>query len=189
MALPGSLSEYIRGLLSVYDGVERLVLNVREDIEDQIGATAARIALAAMGIFLPEDENINQETITKAINQAIGGDIEFTNLFDKDAVRADVRRMAIKYAETAYGYDGGKGISGLKEKIIADAVAQVRSEIEAGAGEYIDAASDLVAAQEILDYVQREGWNEPKDFSAGGISNRERQAKYRANHKRVWVAR
>ena len=78
-------------------------------------------------------------------------------------------------------------------KIMAEIV---REEIAMG-GDLLDAAPDLVAIVKMIDAARKGYKNEmgeqvsikPLLMSDAAINNRERQAKYRANHRRVWVAK
>jgi hypothetical protein len=183
-----ALSDYIAELLEEYTKNEKESVQASQEAEAKIGAYAANVALNLMGLDIPLDADVNQLTLTQAINAGVlGGEVTFTNLFDKDAVRADVRRIALDRAAASFGYDGAAGVEGLRRKIISDVLRDVRAEIEAGAGDYIDAAPDSAKALDVLNSEKKEDWNTPTDFSEKGEKNRARQATYQASHTRVWV--
>jgi hypothetical protein len=183
-----ALGEFVAELLNGYDAAQAEELKISQENEDAIGAFAARQAIKLLGIDIDLDGEVSEQSITRAINTSIlGGQFEFRNLFDREAVKADVRRIAIMKAAEVYGFDGSTGIQGLKEKILADVHSQVRDEIEAGQGDYMAAAPDSAIALSVLEKPKNESYNTPRDFSAKGVSNRARQAKFRANNSRVWV--
>lgn len=188
--MSSELGSYIAGLLAGYDAVELAASEVSDTIKTQIGAFAAFQALRVMGIELPLGGDVNQLTITEAINRdVLGGQFDFKNLFDKEQVRADVRRIALAKAGELYGYDGGRGVAGLREKIISEVIAQVKEQTRAGAGDYVDFAPSLTAAQRVIDSSGVAQSNAPTSTSDKAEKSRARQAKYRASHTRKWVPR
>jgi hypothetical protein len=185
MPLPALIAAAVAAI-----GTYIVVPKLAEEVEKKVGKLAAQEVLDRMGIPLDLDGEVNQITITQAINAGVlGGDIEFTNLFDRDAVRADVRRIAIAGAGEAFGYEGGLGIQELKERLIASVIDDVRAQIAAGEGDYIDAAKGLVSAHEAISRPVNTTASTPIDMSEKGVKNRAKQARYRAAHKRVWVQR
>lgn len=157
-------------------------------VQAEIGKRAAQAVLDGRGIPLNLDGEVNHETITQAINAAVMPEgVEFSNLFDNDAVKSDVRRIGLAYAAEAYGYEGGLSASQLRERITSEIVREVLDDISAGGGEYMDAALGLVAAQRLIDKPEPKKWNVPRVFTVKAEKNRERQARYRASHKRVWI--
>lgn len=181
MALPA----VVGGIAAVLTFVFRKELEERAATE--IGKIAAKNALEKLGIPLDLDGEVNHQTITQAINVGIlGGQLQFTDLFDRDAVKADIRRMAVEKAGQAFGYDGGLGVAEIKARLVSEILAEVRADMAAGAGPYIDAAHDLQGVLKMLK-PRVDDWNAPKNFTQKGVNNRERQAAYRAAHKRKWL--
>lgn len=157
-------------------------------VADKVGKKAAQAVLDARGIPLNLDGDVNSQTITIAINKAVMPDgIEFENLFNKHAVARDLKRIALEHAGEAFGFEGDIDVATLRQQIMTEVTNEVISEIQAGAGDFIDAAKPLVKVQELLDRPPPKSWNTPSDFSAKGVSNRLRQKKYRQRHTRVWV--
>lgn len=183
------LADFIATALNKYTQVELLAGQVSSDVHESIGLAATYAALRALGLVVPVGGPINQDTIAEAVQQGLLGDLGFKNLFDKEQIQADVKRIALEKAGQIYGYEGGKGVEGLREKIISEVIRQVKEEIEAGAGDYVAAATDSAMALKALAKPKDENWNTPSDLSEKGRKNRERQAKYRASNKRKWVAR
>lgn len=157
-------------------------------VSEAIGKKAAQAVLDARGIPLDLDGQVNQQTITAAINVAVMPDgVEFTNLFDKEQVMADVKRMALEQAAEAFGFEGGASAEALRRAIIDKVVGEVMADMQAGGGDYLDAAAGLVEVQRLLDRPEPKEWNKPRVFTARAAKNRERQATYRASHSRKWV--
>ena len=94
--------------------------------------------------------------------------------------------VAVEKAGQAFGYEGGLGVVAIKARLVSEILAEVRADIAAGAGPYIDAAHDLQGVLKML-RPRHDDWNTPKNFTQKGIDNRARQAKYRARHKRKWL--
>ena len=108
----------------------------------QIGKVAAQQALEGLGIPLDLDGDVSQETITQAINEGIlGGEMQFRNLFDREMVEADLKRIAIEQAGQAFGFEGGLSIEGIREKLVSQIISEVQENIASAGGEYIDAIS------------------------------------------------
>jgi hypothetical protein len=187
MALPAILAAAASALAAAIV-IDDLITGGR--VGDAVGKKAAQAVLDARGIPLDLDGEVNQFTITAAINSAVMPDgIAFENLFDKDAVRRDVKRIGLDYAAAAFGYEGGLDADVLKRSIIQEITAEVREEIRAGGGEYMDAARGLVATQRLIDAPEPFDWQAPRVFKNKAEKNRERQARFRANSVRVWVAK
>ncbi len=155
---------------------------------DKVGKVAAQAALDALGIPLDLDGEVSEATITNAINVGVlGGQIELTNVFDRDALKADMKRIALEQAAVSFGHDKGAGIEAIRDGLVSELVAEIKVEIEAGAGDYVSASIDSALALRALARDKVEDWNTPKDLSEKGEKNRERQTRYRASHERVWV--
>jgi hypothetical protein len=184
----GTFAEFIAETLEDYTVAENERIEIDRRHADAIGSFAANAALNLLGLDIPLNADVNQESLTKAINKAVlDSDTGFTNIFDKKAVQADVKRIALHRAAKEFGYDGAAGISELKRQIIRDVLKDVESQIEEGEGDFIDAApdSDLSGAGDDVDAAGE--WNVPRNFSDKAEKNRARQAAYRAAHKRIWV--
>lgn len=157
-------------------------------VQAAIGKRAAQAVLDARGIPLNLDGEVTRETITQAINAAVMPEgVTFENLFDSEAVKRDVRRIAIEKAGQAFGFDGVATAQGLKDKVFALVVAEVQSDIAAGGGDYLDAARSLVKEQRLIDLPPPKDWQAPRKFTQKAVKNRERQARFRASSKRVWI--
>lgn len=185
MALPIILAGAVAAL-SALIVLDNLATGGR--VSDEIGKRAAQAVLDARGIPLDLDGPVSQETITAAINAAVMPDgIEFKNLFDEASIKADVKRIALEYASEAYGFEGGLSVVAIKQALIREVVSEAMAEIGGGAGEYIDAALGLVEIERLLSRPEPKSWKKPRVFTRKAQKNRERQAKYREAHTRIWL--
>lgn len=180
------LSNFVREVLSVLDIIGLAKDGATQYVEKEIGAVAAQQALNAMGINLNISDGTTKKDISEAIDRDLLGSIGFTNIFDADAVRADARRVALNSASDAFGYERGLSVDGLKRAIVSELAAEIRGQINAKSGEYFEAAPDSGLATSIINREKKDS-REIKNFSRSGEKNRERQARYRASHKRVWI--
>lgn len=178
------------GLASFFnEEIRDLGKTAAREVGEKAGKAAAQYALQQMGIEIDLDGEVNQQTLTQAVNASpVMGGVEFTNLFDKEAVKADVKRIALDRAAQAFGYDGGAGVEGIRDKIVSDLIEELKAEKVAG-GPLLLAARDLVATKQAIESKPDLNYNRIRDFSAKGVSNRERQAKYRAGRTKIWVER
>lgn len=187
------LPAFLAGLASVLAAamvVDDLVTGgrVSDEVGRIVGKKAAQAVLDARGIPLDLDGEVNQFTITAAICAAVAPDgVVFENLFDKDAVRADLKRIALDYAASTFGYEAGLSPGGLKASIIAGVTEQVKQEISTGAGEYLDAAKGLTKIDKMIAAVPVKDWQAVRNFSKKAELNRGYQETYRANHRRKWI--
>lgn len=165
-----------------------------------IEAWALANALEAMGLPDLANENLSRDDFTAAINKNFlaGSNVELTNIFDAVAIKQDVQRAALKRAASELGIElRSATIEGMKDALGEWVRGQVRAQIDAGGGDLIDGAKDLSRVLVIIRSVQKgldqngnpTGGDPGLDMSKEGISNRARQAKYRASHKRHWEER
>lgn len=185
------------------DAVEKITKEefmrlVAGDVGD-LEKAAITDAFAKLGLAIDPEQGLSAGAITAAINAGplAGTGVELTNIFNRDAVKSDMQRIALAHAAQTFGLH----LNSLKTEDVKEAlrgyVSQlVRDEI-AGGGDLVDAAPDLVALVKLIDaarknYREDENGNferKPLKMTPEAISNRERQAKYRAGHTRRWVAK
>ena len=145
-------------------------------------------AFESLGIDLDENEPINAQTLTAAINAMLNGEIEFTNIFDSAAIKRDVMREAIDRINEASGLHLRSLSAGALKRAAKRLLNErLKEQISAVAGSMLDALPD---SQKVLDDVA--------SFENGGLvpsespdaeNNRARQATYRATHSRSWRAK
>lgn len=151
---------------------------------------AIRAALEKMGLPI-EDGPINEQTITDAINAgplgALGLDLH--SLFNADALKASLKRIAIaKFAERM-GFPEVTSIPALKAAVLEMMAGEIAEQVASEAGPLFEGAPNVAQIMSAIKAKKPDGWNDPTDFSPKGISNRERQATYRASHRRHWEDR
>lgn len=173
----------------------RLFLGNVSEAEDAV----IKDAFAEMGLDIDPSDGINAQTLTAAINNGplAGSGVELTNIFDRESIKRDLKRLALVHAAQSMGLKlTSLTTESVQEALKAHAAEIVREEIAMG-GDLLDAAPDLVAIVKMIDAARKGYKNEagetvsekPLLMSDAAINNRERQAKYRANHRRVWVAK
>lgn len=163
----------------------------------ELEQSAIKDAFAKLGLDVDPEQGLNQATITAAINAGplAGTGVEMSNIFDRTAVQADLQRIALAQAAQSFGIT----LRSLKTEDIKEAlrgyVSQMIMDDIANGGEMAAVAPDLVALVRLIE-AARKHYDEagnyeraPLKMTPEAINNRERQAKYRANHKRTWVAR
>lgn len=162
-------------------------------------SAAIKDAFARMGLDIDPEDGLDAETITRAINTGplAGTGVELTNIFNRDAVKRDLQRLALVHAAQNFGIElHSLETEAVKEAIRGYVAEFVREEIAMG-GDLLDAAPDLVAIVKMIDAARKGYKNEagetvdkkPLLMSDAAINNRARQAKYRANNKRRWIPR
>lgn len=161
-------------------------------------STAIKDAFQKMGLDIDPENGINGRTLTDAINNGplAGTGVELTNIFDREAIKRDLTRLALVQAAQGAGLKLTSTTTEAVTEAVKTYIAEiVREEIKYG-GDIVDAAPDLVAIVKMIDAARKDYRNEAGDvieskpllMSEAAIDNRRRQAKYRANHKRRWVA-
>ena len=173
----------------------RLIMGEVSDEEDE----AIREVFQKMGLDIDPENGINERTLTDAINNGplAGTGVELTNIFDREAIKRDLTRLALVQAAQGAGLKLTSTTTEAVTEAVKTYIAEiVREEIKYG-GDIVDAAPDLVAIVKMIDAARKDYRNEAGDvieskpllMSEAAIDNRRRQAKYRANHKRRWVAK
>jgi hypothetical protein len=148
-----------------------------------------------------DDFSLDEAEITKAINQkldikaSIG--IEFSNVFSRDAIKADINKLALARVNFLLGADPENPII---ESFNKDSMrANLRGffgkhavlAIENGSSGFIGAADVSRIVDAAMTYERHyEKYKadpaRPVINTPAAASNRSRQAKYRANHTRHW---
>ena len=168
---------------------------------DEYMASALGGAFEKIGLGNIDLSNgITPQAVTQAINEGplAGTGIELTNIFDKEACKRDMMRIGLARAAEAYGLEmKDTSMDGIKASIKEHLSAQLDAQIEAGAGEWLDAVPELKDLARELARATARGWidasgnllnpNDSVSMSEYHIKLRERQANYAARHTRVWV--
>jgi len=190
---------YAAASMLVPDSIQRITkeefLRLMKLDVGELEDIAVKEAFSKMGLEIETGKNLSAQSITNAINNGplAGSEVELTNIFDKESLKRDLTRIALDRAAQTFGLTI-KGLSideiktELKKKVSADVMEQARG----AGGDLVDNAKDVVELVRQIDayknaLARREDVG--LDMSPEGVDNRERQARYRANHKRVWVSR
>ena len=172
---------------------------------EEIDSWALGIAFEAMGLpdLAEENATYTRESFTKALNagplKPYG--IELTKVFDRVATRQDLEKIALQMAAQEFGIKiKGLNLDALRQALQEYVKGEVRKQLgtEAG-GDLINGAAELRLLAHIIDEMKKAGPNgepaqypmakKPLKMDAKSIANRERQARYRANHSRHWEPR
>lgn len=163
-------------------------------------AEAIKSAFAKMGLDIDPAEGLTPQNITAAINAGplAGTGIELTNIFDRNALRSDMEKIALAYAASAFGLEiRSMSVEGIKDAVRSEMSKRLMDQVSEGAGEWLELAPDLVDLAKQLDTAVRAGLIDgqgrfvPPELSMSEyhIDLRERQARYRARHTRHWEPR
>lgn len=156
------------------------------------GTDLVQNAVDGLGIDIDVNNGLTDENITHAINKTFLADADFKldSVFDREKMKAGLMREGIRrIAQILEIPDGEASILGVKVKlqdlITAEAILAIREE----AGEIFEAAKERKKLRELIERNKgdRSQFTKPRDMSPEGVKNRERQARYRATHKRKWV--
>ena len=161
--------------------------------------SALSSAFEKIGLEIDLSEGLTPKTITEAINAGplAGTGIELTNIFDKEACKRDLMRIGLARAAEAYGIEvrDVSSVEAIRDTIKSYVSQQLDEQLMAGAGEWLDVVPELASlAREIASAVKQGLVDADGNLQAPGlmmddfhVNLRERQARYAASHKRVWV--
>lgn len=178
-----------------------VVQAVLEHFRTPLEKWGLEFAFKNMGFTIDSSNGFSREAITQAINAGplAGTGVVLTNLFDRDAVRADLKRIALERAVQETGLTVKTlDVEGVKRALKEYIQSRVDQQLAAGGGDLIDAAKPLALLARDIQAANaptntppggNPGREQPVDFSEKGVKNRERQARYRANHTRHWELR
>ena len=180
--------------------IERMFRGHKKELEEW----ALSKAFEAMGVPIDPANGFSRESITAAINAGplAGTGIELSDIFDPEAIKRDVKRIALEKAVADTGLPiAGLTVADLKASLRAYVSDVTREQLESGDGDIIAAAPALVEMLQMIRAANKSdpagpgatpgyqpGPSQPVDMTPHGIANRERQARYRANHQRHWEA-
>lgn len=159
--------------------------------EGPLARWAVGAVFESMGLDLDTSEGITGPAITRAVNAGPleGTGIELTNLFDRQAVIEDLTRWGVAKACESLGISG-ETITDIRAALREQLAGEITQQLASEAGDLIEAAPDAARVVRIMAAVPPgSGWNEPRDFSPAGISNRERQARFRQTSRKHWEPR
>lgn len=146
-----------------------------------------------LGIEFEDGDMVNAYTVTAAINKTLlaDTDLELSNVFNIDTTRAQIEEYAIKKINEGLAgeliFKSLKKLD-LKREIKRYANFLVQTELAAGGGAISDALGDSESVLRIIARYEKQR-DKPPSENPEAEGNRERQATYRANHKRHWESK
>jgi hypothetical protein len=166
-------------------GAVKLAQNVKEFVINVLVADALLIAGLEVEPFAPLTERVLADAIAKKIEQEYG--LKVGDLLDAESVKRNLRSEALRVVGDRLGVGGSV-------RDIADALkARVREELKnAARNGDVDVLEAIGVGQRAIDDAERAAKadyasQQARNFSAAAEKNRERQARYRAAHRRKWV--
>lgn len=188
------------GAAAAYAGLTSEAVQGRvRRIVQRLGPDFVQNAVDNLGIELDVTQGFNDETITAAINKTFlsGAGFQLASVFDGAKLKRGLLEEGLKALLEKLDLGGATTIYGVTIKLQDFITAEAIAQLAASAGEIYDAAAESKRVRAILDKQNAEqeaeggkrDYSKPTDFTPAGIANRERQARYRANHRRIWVAR
>jgi hypothetical protein len=190
--------DVVEGIFITFKGNANAKAKYQEfvDMADKVKAKfegfAINAALESIGIEGGIEGGINEASVTKAINNSVlaGSGVELTNLFDADAIKADLLKFALKKAAEAMGDDlrlTSFDADSVRKVLRGYVRGRIVSELKQQGGVLIEGAPDNAAVLALIaSYEKSILKNSELDGSDKAAKNRERQARYRASHKRQW---
>ncbi|AMP14888.1 hypothetical protein CPter291_2631 [Collimonas pratensis] len=145
------------------------------------------------------DYEFSEESITVALNTVLN--TKFTNVFNRDDLRRDIEKIGMDQLNIELGAPQGKPIITslndqdlIRERVHGFIGEQVKIALAGGASTLIDDAGRQRIIAAALDFEARYDKLKPQPkppllMTKKAIDDRARQARYRARHKRVWVAK
>lgn len=190
----------VGGLLKVE--LHRQLQRRRPEIEKW----AMGLAFTALGLPDLTSTHLTRESFTQALNAGplAGTGLQLTNIFDKRAIQLDFQRLALANTMAALGVQTSRagGVEDLREALREWVSDQVRAQLQDGAADdLVKGAQESLAVLAILRAVNKEfrdaqeaglppptggPTKKPLKTSKEAAQNRERQARYRAGHKKRW---
>lgn len=186
-ALPDSVQRIAK------EEMARIALGDVDEYENE----AIKAAFEKIGLDIDPADGLTPQNITAAINSGplAGTGIELTNLFDREAVKRDITKIAVRYAADAMGFElKSFDLDGIKAALKEEVSRRIIEQVGEGAGDWIELAPDLVEIARALDAAVKAGRIDAEgNYIQQGLMNddfhvdlRERQARYRSKHTRHW---
>lgn len=209
MPLPVWLAGFLLTLL--YKTVDSAIDELKSWMWKNRKALVVKAAKRSLGIdetdlldFTQDDFSVDEATITKVVNEKMGLKsaigIEFTNIFSREAIMLDLNKLGLGRLNNILGASDDNPIitsfnkDSLRANIRGFMGAQAMEAVTNGSSRIIDSdgANRIVAAAMTYERNYEQYKAEPAKpliMTPAAISNRERQARYRAAHTRHWEPR
>lgn len=203
MALPlviAGAAGVVAGVASAASATKPFVVRLLKRHQSEIEEWALKEAFEAAGLPDLANGSPTREDLNAVINEKFlaGTGIELTNIFDRKAIRDDLEKIAYIKAAEALGVElKSKTREGMKEALREWVRGQVEAQISEGGGDLIEGARDVARVLAVIkayrEVIRENNGQAPERpgllMTPEAISNRERQARYRAKHRKKWVPR
>lgn len=183
-------SEEARQFLTDSINASAGVVKLAQDGKDYVIELLVTEALIAKGWDLERGQLLTERALADALNKKIFADygIDVGDLLDRESVRRATRTEALRVIGERLGVQGSA--SDVARAMRSAVQAELRAAARAGDSEIFSAINlgqraidDAVRSAKVGDY------KEVTNTTSEGEKNRNRQATYRANHKRIWVTK
>jgi hypothetical protein len=185
----GDLRQDIVDIVGAAMWVSEAPGKVIEVSKNALSELAFRAALSAMGVDMPLSEPVTIERVGLALGDKVGEQlgVPVGNILDGDGMRGKIERVAIEIVIGALGGKNEPTRMGLAEAIKKFVADKIEEELTDGAG---DLLAKIVTSETLKEWLLRGLGKKQHELKTTkkAIGNRERQARYRANHKRVLVS-
>lgn len=181
----------IAGLHSVASATRPFLERYLRKHQAEIEAWALANAFEAIG--LPDlAQNPTREDITAAINAKFlaGSGYELTNIFDAQAIKDDALKFGLRRAASEVGVNlETETVKGMREALQGWIRSEVVAQLQAGSGDLVDNAKDVARVVAAIQAHNERPAQPGLLMTPEAISNRERQARYRAGRTKHWEPR
>ena len=165
------------------------VVRLSRDMRGKLANLLLVEQLNLAGLDIESGQQLTPRAIADALNRKFFNEygIDVGDLLDSESVKRATKKEALRVVGERLGVQGGVADIArvLKARVYADLVAAAR----AGDDEILQAigVSERAIAEAERAAQSNIERQQIRDGSEAGQKNRDRQARYRANHKRVWV--
>lgn len=135
-------------------------------------------------------------SITEAINAKLG--TSFSNIFSQDLIREDLIRLALERIRTVLPMvDSLEDVHNVRYSLRAAVFEEIKSVLDGSGAKLLPGEAAEIIRSTASELIYSYEWARPQRpedkppllTDIKSVNNRIRQARYRANHKRVWVSK
>lgn len=178
-------SQLVAELLGVATDTIRFTRDAKNEVMNLLAVEVMNVA----GLEIEAGSSLSAQSISDAIRAKILNLYGFDSgdLLDPESVKATMRREALRQVGESLGVGGTQSeiVSSLRGAVRS----QVRAAVDSGDGDFLAAvAVGQSRIDDLARALNKNEWPTPiTNETARGQKNRDKQARYRATHKRVWV--
>jgi hypothetical protein len=183
--LADEAKQYIAEIVGAAADVVRLGRSARNYIADLLIIDQ----LNAAGLEIEPGTALTPEVIAEAMRAKIEAEygIDVGNILDADSVKRSLRTEALRLVAERLGVEPTQ--AGIAREMRSQVSTMLRDAVANGDADVLQAVGlGESRIEEALRAASADEWPTPiSNFSEKAEKSRERQARYRASHKRVWV--